>query len=117
MAYWNSLGPYLRMPPVLSYKAFMNLPDAIGIIGVISCLVAYAGLQLGRLHQEDLRYLGLNILSPACLLYSLLHNFNLAAVITQVLWICLTLVGLIKAMRTRGRRTQLAVRDCAENKT
>ncbi|HJV24435.1 MAG TPA: hypothetical protein VJ673_02065 [Aromatoleum sp.] len=95
----------------------MNFPDVIGIIGVISCLIAYAGLQLQRFQQDDLRYLGLNILSPACLLYSLVHNFNLAAVITQVLWICLTLVGLIKAMRARGRRTQLAARDCAENKT
>jgi hypothetical protein len=38
----------------------MNFSDVIGIIGVISCLVAYAGLQLGRFHQDDLRYLGLN---------------------------------------------------------
>jgi len=95
----------------------MNTPDLVGVIGVIGCLVAYAGLQLGRLQHDDLSYLGLNILSPACLLYSLMHDFNLAAVITQVLWLGLTLIGFVKAMYVRGRRTSRATAKCAENQS
>jgi hypothetical protein len=93
----------------------MNLSDLVGLIGVISCLVAYAGLHLGRLQHDDLRYIGLNILSPACLLISLLHDFNLAAVITQVLWLCLTAVGLVNVIRARGKPMPCAARDSPEN--
>lgn len=95
----------------------MNTPDLVGIIGVIGCLVAYAGLQLGRLRHDDLCYLGLNILSPACLLYSLLHDFNLAAVITQIVWMSLSLIGLVKAMSARRRKTAGVTARCAENET
>ncbi|AYH43946.1 cyclic nucleotide-binding protein [Azoarcus sp. DN11] len=95
----------------------MTPSDFVGLIGVIACLVAYAGLQLGRLQHDDLRYIGLNILSPACLLFSLMYNFNLAAVITQVLWIGLSLVGLVRALYARGRRSDRTTAKCAGNQT
>lgn len=95
----------------------MNIPDLVGILGVIGCLVAYAGLQLGRLRHDGPCYLGLNILSPACLLYSLMHDFNLAAVITQVVWMGLSMIGLLKAMSARRRKTSGMTPRCAESET
>lgn len=95
----------------------MSTPDLVGIIGVIGCLIAYAGLQLGRLRHDGLCYLGLNILSPACLLYSLMHDFNLAAVITQVLWMGLSLIGLLKTVAARRRKTASVTARCVESET
>ncbi|NMG29434.1 CBU_0592 family membrane protein [Aromatoleum evansii] len=95
----------------------MTPSDFVGLVGVIACLVAYAGLQMGRLQHDDLRYIGLNILSPACLLVSLMHDFNLAAVITQVLWLGLSLIGLLRAMYARSRKTERLGAKCAETET
>jgi len=80
----------------------MSIADVVGIIGVICFQVAYAGLQLGRFQQDDLRYIGLNIIGPVCMLFSLATDFNLAAAITQVLWLCLTALGLLRVIRRRG---------------
>ncbi len=93
----------------------MSLHDLVGIIGVICYLAAYAGLQLGHLRQNDLRYTGLNILGPVCLLYSLVVDFNLAAAVTQVLWLLLTLLGLAKAIRARSKPMPQAARGCVKN--
>ena len=95
----------------------MNTPDLIGLIGLAGCLAAYAGLQLGRLQADDYAYIGLNILGPACLLYSLMHDFNLAAVITQITWMSLSVLGLAKTMSARRRKTSSVTAHCAENKT
>jgi hypothetical protein len=93
----------------------MNFPDVVGIIGVICYQVAYAGLQLGHFRQNDLRYIGLNILGPACLLFSLVFNFNLAAVVTQVLWLVVTALGLAKVIRARGKPMPCAAQDSPKN--
>ncbi len=103
--------------PINFLQTLMTPSDLVGLIGVITCLVAYAGLQVGRFQHDDLRYLGLNILSPACLLISLMHDFNLAAVITQVLWLGLSFIGLLRAMYARSRKTEHLSAKCAENKT
>lgn len=93
----------------------MTIPDVVGIAGVICYQIAYAGLQLGRLQQDDLRYVGLNIVGPACLLYSLVFDFNLAALISQVLWLGFTTIGLVRIMRARGRRLPRLNRRCMNN--
>lgn len=89
------------MPPV--FWNIMNLPDVVGLIGVICYQIAYAGLQLGRFSQRDARYIGLNILGPGCLLFSLFFYFNLASFVTQVLWMCLTILGLAKIWGERRK--------------
>ncbi|NIF78060.1 cyclic nucleotide-binding protein [Paraburkholderia sp. Cy-641] len=74
----------------------MNTSDLIGIFGVICYQIAYAGLQLDFLQREDRRYVVLNLLGPCCLLYSLIFHFNLAAAVSQVLWLVWSLLGIAK---------------------
>ncbi|HPR06496.1 MAG TPA: hypothetical protein PK620_11785 [Denitromonas sp.] len=95
----------------------MDLPDVVGLIGVICYQIAYAGLQLGRFQQTDVRYIGLNILGPGCLLFSLFFYFNLASFITQVLWISLTAIGLIKILRCRRKTDHTAHADTAPDES
>lgn len=83
----------------------MNFSDVVGMLGVASYQIAHAGLQLGRLTHSDRRYQVLNVLGPCLLIYSLTHDFNFAALVTQVLWLALTLVGVARsAFPRRGRR-------------
>lgn len=93
----------------------MSFPDMVGIFGVICAHGAYAGLLLGRLQRNDLRYIGLNILGPSCILFSLVFQFNLAAVIAQFLWICMTAIGWVKAGRIRSNQMPRAAQNCMRN--
>lgn len=86
----------------------MTTADFIGIFGVICYQIAYAGLQLGFLHREDRRYLVLNLFGPCCLLYSLLFHFNLAAAVSQVLWLVWSGLGIRKIVLAR-RSVPIAV--------
>ena len=80
----------------------MTVADLIGLTGVAAYLVAYALLQLRRLEVEAPLYLGLNAYGGVALLVSLVHNFNLAAAVTQSLWLVFTALGYWRSRRTRA---------------
>ena len=71
----------------------MGLADIVGLAGAIFYLIAYALLQLRILSVEDGRYTLLNILGGVLLIYSLIWNFNLGSLISQVAWLIFTLIG------------------------
>ena len=77
----------------------MSVPDAIGLIGVALYVGAYASLQLGLLGLSDLRYTALNAVGGIAVIYSLIWSFNLAAFVTQVLWLVFTVVGFVRSRR------------------
>jgi hypothetical protein len=81
----------------------MSAADVIGIVGVICYQIAYAGLQLGRLQRDGKLYFYLNLFGPCCLLYSLVFHFNLAAAISQLLWLMWSVVGMVITARARRR--------------
>ncbi len=81
----------------------MNVPDFIGLIGVVAYLSAYGLLQMGTLKVEDSRYAFLNALGALLTLYSLIFDFNLASFITQAAWLLLTAVGFIRSRIKRSR--------------
>lgn len=87
----------------------MNTADLIGIFGVVCYQIAYAGMQLGLLQREDRSYLILNLFGPCCLLYSLLFHFNMAAAISQVLWLIWSCVGMAKVSLTRRQASIVAM--------
>lgn len=75
----------------------MTVPDAVGLIGVALYVGAYAGLQTGRLGLADVRYTILNAVGGLAVIFSLLWSFNLAAFVTQVLWLIFTFVGYVRS--------------------
>lgn len=77
----------------------MTLPDAVGLLGVALYVAAYAGLQLGLLGLADVRYTVLNAVGGLAVIFSLVYNFNLAAFVTQVLWLVFTIVGYLRARK------------------
>ena len=78
-----------------------SLPDAIGLVGVVLILLAYAGVQSGRLPAEDWRFSAVNGLGAALILVSLAFAFNLASFVIEIAWLSISLWGLWRAWRSR----------------
>lgn len=89
------------MKAPLICEIFMTLFDFIGIVGVGLILLAYGGLQLGRLDPKSLSYSCLNASGAVLILISLFFSFNLASFIIECAWLAISVFGIVKALRTR----------------
>lgn len=77
-------------------------PDFVGIVGVAMIVITYLALQLGKLDGQSLVYSAANALGAALVLVSLCFNFNLSAFIVEGFWVVISLIGLVRGLRTRG---------------
>ncbi|MEG3135146.1 cyclic nucleotide-binding protein [Rouxiella sp. T17] len=80
----------------------MELHTIVGLVGVFCYLLAYALMQMRKLTVDSDIYACLNITGGICGLYSLSRDFNLAAVISQTMWLIFTLVGMHASRRRRN---------------
>jgi len=80
----------------------VSLYDLSGLLGALLILAAYAGVQTHRLDPHRPTALLLNLIGPSLVLFSLIEDFNLAALLLQVCWIAVALFGLTRiAFRRR----------------
>ena len=80
----------------------MSLTDAVGLVGVLLILIAYAGAALGKLNAERPPSLLLNLAGASLILFSLLtDDFNLSATVMEAAWALVALAGLAKWALTR----------------
>lgn len=77
-----------------------NAADAIGIIGSICFLIAFAHANMAAALNQFWFNL-LNLLGAILLLISLSVHFNLAAFFLEVCWAAIALFGLVRAILTR----------------
>jgi multidrug transporter EmrE-like cation transporter len=68
--------------------------DLIGNLGVAMIVGTYFLIQIGKMSSRGLSYTILNGLGAACILYSLLYDFNMSAFIVELFWMAISLVGL-----------------------
>ena len=80
-----------------------QLAQGVGLIGVAIVLLAYYLLASGKVSNNDVRYYWLNIIGTLALTYSLLYAWNLPAVVSQVVWILISVMGLVRVWRARGK--------------
>ena len=79
----------------------MGFTDAVGLIGVLSILVAYGGVQLRRLDPHAAPALLMNLIGAGLVLYSLLYAWNLSAVLMEAAWGLIALYGLVRLVLRR----------------
>ncbi|MDW5499176.1 hypothetical protein R6Y99_05150 [Pseudomonas lundensis] len=79
----------------------MEVHTFVGLIGVFCYLLAYALVQMRKLLISSDSYAVLNIIGGTCGIYSLSHDFNLAAFISQVMWLIFTLLGMHTSRKRR----------------
>ena len=78
-----------------------NWYDLLGNVGVILILGCYLSLQLGKMRSEDLNFSVLNGVGAACILVSLLYEFNLSAFLIELFWLLISLIGIVVWLRRR----------------
>jgi hypothetical protein len=81
----------------MSYQFY----DFVGNLGVLFIVGSYGLVQLRRMSATGLVYTLLNIFGAMFILYSLLYDFNLSAVIVEVFWLLASLMGLVRIYRER----------------
>lgn len=80
----------------------MPLYEIIGVAGVLGVLFAYFMLASGRWAGTSPVYLITNIVATLGILYSLTFDINWPSVLTQVIWIGISVVALIRSLRRKG---------------
>ncbi len=86
----------------------MNYPlsDLIGNTGVVLIVGSYFLIQIDRMSSRGLAYTLSNALGAACIIYSLIFDFNLSAFIVEAFWLLISLIGLGRIYLERRRRGQ-----------
>lgn len=79
----------------------MSLATAIGYLGVVIVLIAYALLASGRLSNNDWRYPVLNIVGTLGIVVSLFEQWNLPSMVSQLVWIAISIVGIMRIAKLK----------------
>jgi hypothetical protein len=80
--------------------------DFIGNVGVVVLMIAYLMLQLNKLSSAGLAYSLLNAIGASLIIVSLLFDFNLSALLMEVFWVLISLVGIYRYFRLKALRSQ-----------
>ncbi len=75
--------------------------NSIGILGVLSCLLAFFLLQIGKLRSDHVNYSALNLLGSIGILISLIYQWNLSAFLMEVTWGLLSFYGVVRYYQKR----------------
>lgn len=79
------------------------ISDYIGLFGVLLILLCYMLLQLNLLTVRDFRYSLLNLIGATCLLFSLLYHWNLASVVIEIIWMLISVFGIVMSVKRKKR--------------
>jgi len=80
--------------------------DIIGTLGVAGILITYLMAQLGKMQVDHLTYPVVNAIGAAFVLVSLLYEFNLYAMVIEVFWFLISVVGIHHALKVRHQERQ-----------
>ncbi|HYF98081.1 MAG TPA: hypothetical protein VD770_03795 [Coxiellaceae bacterium] len=81
----------------LSYYA-----NAIGVTGVVLVLGLYLLLQLNKLSADNVWFSFLNAIASVFVLISLYYHWNLPSVIIEIVWLMISIYGVIKCFARRS---------------
>lgn len=81
----------------------MSMASIIGYAGVLVVLCTYWLLASGRLSNHDWRYPVLNIIGTMGIAISILEQWNLPSMVSQLVWIAISIVGLMRIARAKRK--------------
>jgi hypothetical protein len=73
--------------------------DLLGFAGFLCIIGSYFWLQIGRTTGQTRAYSLVNAIGAALVLVSLYHDFNLSAVLVEVFWLVVSLLGLVMSLK------------------
>lgn len=77
------------------------IATVVGLIGVVAVLLSYTLLQLQRMDPYSFLYSFLNFMGSAMVLFSLYYEWNLSAVLIEVVWAIISLYGIYRALEKK----------------
>ncbi len=84
------------------------LANVIGVLGVIVLLIAYFLLQIGKISQNHFIYPFFNLIGSLMILCSLFYAWNLSAVIIEIAWAIISLVGIWRWKKNKNKLSHIA---------
>ena len=80
--------------------------DFLGTAGVVVLIVTYLMLQLNKISSDGLAYSLLNAIGASLIVVSLLYDFNLSALLMEVFWVLISMVGIYRYFRLKALRSE-----------
>ena len=80
--------------------------DFLGNAGVVVLIVTYLMLQLNKISSDGLAYSLLNAIGASMIVVSLLYDFNLSALLMEVFWVLISLLGIYRYFRLKALRSE-----------
>lgn len=81
------------------YELLDKIADPIGIVGVILLLLAYFALSTGRISSNSMNYQIMNCVAAILILFSLYFHWNTPSVIIEIVWILISILGMVRIMK------------------
>lgn len=83
------------------YELLDKIADPIGIVGVVLLLFAYFALSTGRVSSNSMAYQIMNFVAAWLILFSLYFHWNTPSVIIEVVWILISMIGMLRIIKKR----------------
>ena len=77
--------------------------DFLGASGAALIVITYFLLQTNKLNPKTITYSLLNLIGASLILVSLYFNFNLSAVVIEIFWVAISLLGLFVAINNHQK--------------
>jgi hypothetical protein len=77
--------------------------DLVGSVGVVLIVFAYVLLQTEKIKSDQVIYSLLNAAGSGLIVFSLLFNFNFSAFVVEILWVLISLYGILKFILKRRK--------------
>jgi len=74
----------------------MTVFSLIGLMGVVTVILAYGLMTAGKIAAQSKPYQWLNVAGTACILISLIEQWNLPAFVANMAWIAIGFYSLYK---------------------
>jgi hypothetical protein len=79
---------------MIDHLIWYKLADPIGMIGVVTILIAYFMLSTGKWISDSMLFQFLNCVGAILILYSLYFHWNTSSVVIEVAWVFISLIGM-----------------------
>lgn len=78
--------------------------NIMGLIGVALILWIYCFVQMGKVKIAELKYSVINLIGSLFIALSLVIHFNLSAMIIEIAWSLISILGIYKYYKTKGEK-------------
>jgi hypothetical protein len=92
----------------------LSIFDIAGFVGAAIVVVAYFAMQQRWLDALDWRFPAANLVGALLILVSLWFEWNFPSVVIEIFWALISLMGLVRSIAERRRRSLIAARSRAQ---